>query len=77
MKLVPTEMPKRFYKKTKIQATLEEFENSDATCVRIENFPQKTAKGCASSFHNAAKRYHMNGIKVHMRNGKVYLVKEG
>ena len=75
MRLIPTQLPKTHYKKTKNQIVLEEFVASDAKVVKIEGYPQKTARGCASSLHNAIKRFHVNGVKACTRNGEPYLVK--
>lgn len=75
MKLVPTN-ERMLFKKTALLSVLEEFENSGHDCVRIEDYPQSSAKTCYSSFYNAINRYHMNNIKVFTRRGEVYLVKE-
>lgn len=75
MKLVPIN-ERMLFKKTSLLSVLEEFENSGNDCVRIEDYPQSSARICYSSFYSAINRYHMNNIKVFMQRGEVYLVKE-
>lgn len=79
MRIVPYDFKKlndtKYFKKTELQKILEEFLESGADCVKIEEWTQKNASGCASSFNNAAKRYKMSGVKAISRKGEVFLVK--
>ena len=79
MRITPYDIKKikntKGYKKSELQELLEEFLESGKDCVKIEDWTQKTAPSCASSFNTAAKRYHMTGVRAISRNGEVFLVK--
>lgn len=79
MKTVPYDLKKirnlKHYKKSELQNILEEFLESGVDCVKIEDWTQKTASSCASSFNVAAKRYKLVGARAISRNGEVFLVK--
>lgn len=74
MKLVPYDMKKLGYTKTKILTILEEFEKSGLDCARVEDHGCKNAKSCAASLRMAVKRFHMNNIEVITRKDQVYMI---
>lgn len=69
------ELMKESRGKSDIFAILNEFANSDLNCVKIEDWTQKTATGCYTSFHRSITRYRMTGIRVVKRGNEVFLVK--
>lgn len=79
MKLMPYDLTKvsnsNGYKHTKNQKILEEFVESGLDCVKVEDWTQKTARGCASSFNTSIGVYKMTGIKAISRKGEVFLIK--
>lgn len=79
MRIVPYDFKKiknkKGYKKSELQSILEEFLESGKDCVKIEDWEQKSASSCTSSFNTAAKRYKMTGARAISRNGEVFLVK--
>lgn len=79
MKLTPYNISKlgeiRSYAKSNNLKMLEEFANSNYDCVKVEDYPHKTATGCYTSFCKSIKRFNMTGIKVCIRGGDVFLVK--
>ena len=78
MKMVQVnELPAKRGKRKNLQIFIEEFVNGDKEIVKIEFEPHEYAseKVCASCFHKAIKMSGYRGIKVHIRDGGVYLRK--
>lgn len=77
MKLVPYDAKEiiKGYKLCKNQRLIQEFLNSGLDCAKLEDFPQKDAKGCASSLSISLKRMGINNVKVCSRKGNVFLLK--
>lgn len=80
MTLVPYDVnefkrKRRSYKKTKVMKILEEFQNSDYDCVKIENHEYKNARSCYGAFYKSVKRFGFATIEVHMMNGEVFLLR--
>lgn len=77
MKLVPYDASKvaKHTKVTDLFKTLEEFANSTYDCVKIEDYPHVSAEACYGAFHNAIKRYHMEGIRCFRRGKNVFLIR--
>ena len=66
---------KGVYKKSDNFKILNEFAESEHTCVMIEDYTQKNAMCCAASLNTSIKRYHMTGIRAISRKDKVYLIR--
>ncbi len=79
MKLTPYDINKlggiRGYAKTNNLKVLEEFANSDSDCVKVEDYPHKTATGCYTALNKSIKTFNMTGIRVCQRGQDVFLVK--
>lgn len=75
MKLTPCELPEA-YKKTKLQAVLEEFSGMDAETVLVDTREYATAGSAASALKNAAERYGFLNIRAFVFDGKAYMTKE-
>lgn len=78
MKLVPIEtqkipsvVPKR---KGSNYNTLVEFQESEADCVELMEYPHKNAESAACCLSQSIKRYRFN-IKVIKRGERVFLIK--
>ena len=67
---------KKFYKRTKVQSILQEFQNSEYEAVRLDDHGYKNASTDAATFAKSISRFKMLGIKVITRNQNVYLIKE-
>ena len=77
MTLVPYDKKElHHYKRSDNLKILEEFAKSGLDCARIEGWTQKNATTCVESLRNSIRHYHMNGITVSERKGKVYLIRE-
>lgn len=75
MKLIPYNGDlENVYKKTKNLLILEEFMNSKDDCVMVEDYPHKSAHGCANALIASAKRFGFN-VTVLTRKEKVFMVK--
>lgn len=75
MKLVPVNEQDYFFKKTKNQAILEEFLNSDYDCVLIQDHGHKSAKNAQSCLMNTARRFGYTSIKISVRGEKLFMYK--
>lgn len=78
MKMVSvSELPAKRNAKKKLQLFIEDFVSSDNEIVKIEFAPHEysSEQACAASFYKAINRSGYCGIKVHVRNGGVYLRK--
>jgi hypothetical protein len=64
------------FRKSDILMAIEKFVESDMDCVKIEGWTHKHATSCMSSFRNAINRYKIGGVRVLVRNGEVFLIKE-
>lgn len=64
------------YKRSKWLKLIDDFLESDMDCVRIEDYTNKDKDSCYAALYNAIKRYRKSGIRLVMRNGEVYLIKE-
>lgn len=53
---------------------IEDFANSGLKCVKIEEYPHKTANSCQWSLIMAVKRLNKPHIKVRLLNNEVYIV---
>lgn len=53
---------------------IEDFANSGLKCVKIEEYPHKTASSCQWSLIMSIKRLNKPHIKVHLLNNEVYIV---
>lgn len=76
MKLVPYNAKNlKYYRRTSNLKILEEFIASDLKCVKIEGYPHKNAKSCASCLNASIRRFHVNSVKVLLRKDDVILLK--
>lgn len=57
-------------------AMLHEFQSMDADAVRVEGHGWKDAHSGQSTIQQAIRQQKINGIKVHVRGGDLFLVKE-
>ena len=79
MKLVKADrndLKNKGYMETNNYELLNEFIRSGLDCAEIQDFPQSTASSCANSLNNSIKRFHISGVRVARKKGKVYLVKK-
>lgn len=78
MKLVPCERVETRYhgNRSDILETIMDFKESEHECAKLEDFPHKNAKICATTFRHAIKYYKICGIKVTYRGDEVYFIKE-
>lgn len=65
-----------FYKKSDNYELIKEFKASGLECAEIEGYPQKDAYSCSGSLKQTIKRYNMFGVRVSVRDGRVFLVRE-
>lgn len=65
-----------FYKKTDNYELILQFRDSKLACAEIEGYPQKDAYICSGSLKQTLKRYNIRGIRVAVRNGRVFLIRE-
>ena len=64
------------YRKTKIQALIEEFVAMNTPCVKLilENGEYKDAKSAISSVYQYCKKMRYNNLKAKTIGGEVYIV---
>lgn len=65
-----------FYKKTGNYEIVKEFMDSGLKCAEVEDFPQEDARSCVSSIRNTIKRYRLFNVRVSMRAGRVFLIRD-
>ncbi len=53
---------------------IDEFVNANIKCVKVEDYPHKTAGSCATALRHASKRSHHKYIKVMVRGNDVFLI---
>ena len=77
MKLVPYDVRKvnRINTNSDNYAPLAEFADSGLECAKVEGWPHKTATACAVSLRASIKHYRMFTIRVFVRKGEVFLIK--
>lgn len=79
MKLTPynyEDIERKGYKLGKIQKILDEFVHSDYDCVRVEEYPHKSAGSCQAAFSKSIKNFGLaNSIRVTSSRGEVFLVR--
>lgn len=76
MRLVPYDATKlKVYKLCKNQKLIQEFLDSEQTCVKIEDFPHKNASVCRSVLGISIKRMGVNNVIAVLRKGCVYLIR--
>lgn len=79
MKLIPynyEDIEKKSYKPGKNQRILDEFVHSNYDCVRIEDYPHKTASSCQAAFAKSIKIFGLaNSVRVISSKGEVFLIK--
>lgn len=66
----------KFYKKTKLNKLLEEFEQSGLKIAKLEDCHYSTAAGGAGNINRAAKNFGYLHIKAHSRKGEIFLCRE-
>lgn len=64
------------YRHTKNQKILQDFIDSGLDCVKIEDYPHKSASVCCGVLRKSAERFHMNNIEILYRGEDVYLVRK-
>ena len=57
-------------------ALLKEFMNSETKCMEYVDYPHKSARSCASTLINSAKRYGYYNIGTRTVGTHVYLVRK-
>lgn len=62
------------YKAGKVQKVINEFSESNIPVAIVEYDEYKNAESCRNSFHQTIKRMKKNNIKIHVINGKVYMI---
>lgn len=75
MKLVPYDVKKLpSSQKGNNYVLFEEFLNMNVKCVKIENFPHKSATICSQVLRVSAKRFGLTGIKIVQKGNEVFLI---
>lgn len=78
MRMIPQDIEqvnrKKNYKRTKLYKLLDKFTSSGYECVKIEDYPHKTAYSFACALRSSAKRFNFNSIVVSVRKRNVYLI---
>lgn len=79
MKLVPYDVKKlgnRSFKACRNQKIIQQFLDSGETCVKLEDFPHKSASVCRSVMRASIQRMKLDStVKVVLRNGEVFLIR--
>lgn len=66
----------KFYRKTKLNKLLEQFEQSGMEIAKLEDWNYSTAVGGAGNINRAAKIFGYLHIKARARNGEIFLCRE-
>lgn len=76
MKMVPYDIEKLHYRRTKNLKLFEEFMNGDADCVQLVDHGHDSARYAQSCLRTSALRFgYGNSIKIVVREGNVFLIK--
>lgn len=77
MKMVPYDVNKieNCYIPGRNQKIIQDFIDSDSICVKIEDYPHKSAKNCQIAMIRSLKAMHIKTVKVIVRGKNVFLLK--
>lgn len=75
MILVPCKLENIKRSNANLKEMLTDFINGDADCVKVENYPHKSARVAREVIYLAAQRHYKDQIKVIKRGDDVYLAK--
>ena len=79
MKLVPYDVNKlrnRSFEACRNQRIIQQFLDSGETCVKLEDFPHKSANVCRSVMRASIQRMKLDStVKAVLRNGEVFLIR--
>lgn len=79
MKLVPYDVKKlgnRSFKACRNQKIIQQFLDSGETCVKLEDYPHKSANVCRCVVNASIRRMKLDStVKTVLRNGEVFLIR--